>query len=442
MFSKKPEDEVGKAVGNFSPDVVGISIRNVDSLISRTEFSMPLLETCIRAIRNRSEAPIVLGGAGYSLFPKEILSQTGLDLGITGEGDASFPMLLEAIEEGRSHADVPGLCYRENDHFITNPQQVVTDLDSIPFQAIDLIDAKKYDRNRGALGVFTRKACPLKCIYCPEAFFHGNQVRLRSPKRVVDEIEYLIEQSGVRYFDFADTTFNVPRRHTVAVCEEIIRRKLDFRFEVELSPLEQDEESAQLLKKAGCVGVDLTADSGSNQMLETLKKGFTAEKVLEAAELYRRHGIPYTVGFLLGGPGENLQTIQETVDFVSSLPSPNCVYFTVGIRLFEQTELYQMIKEDDPSLTDGNLLGPRFYVSESFDESCAELLLKACRENLGWYISDIFYKPSMKLFIETMGVFNVKPAWKYGVVPKIYQRIIGFGSDGLVWDNETKAFRS
>jgi len=440
MFSRRIEKDVAEAVDTCRPDVVGISLRNVDSLISKTEFSMPLLELCVRTVRQGSRAPIVLGGAGYSLFPKEILSHTGLDLGIVGEGDHAFPMLVERLANAEPYRDVPGLCYRENGHFVSNPPQAVTDLDAIPFQAIDLIDAKKYDRNRGALGIFTRKACPLSCIYCPESFFHGQRVRLRSPQRVVDEIEYIIGRSGVHYFDFADTTFNVPRRHAVAVCEEIIRRGLDFRFEVELSPLEQDEESVKLLKAAGCVGVDLTADSGSDRMLATLKKGFTAEMVLETASLYRRHGLPYTVGFLLGGPGEDVETIEETVALARRLPRPNGVYFTVGIRLFEQTELYELAKRRDPSLDDGTLLEPRFYVSESFDERCAEKLLEACRRHRNFYISDLFYKPSMKWFIKSATLLNVRPAWKFGRLPKLFQRFVEFGSDGLYWDDAKRAF--
>jgi radical SAM superfamily enzyme YgiQ (UPF0313 family) len=440
MFASDAKGEIKKAFLSFRPDLIGIAIRNVDSLISRTEFSIPALQSCVEAIRQYSTAPSVLGGPGYSLFPTQILNSVGLDLGIAGEADQSFPDLVERIAEGRPYTDIPGLCYRREGGIVSNPPGQVASLDTIPFQAIDLIDAKKYDRYRGAMGVFTRKACPFSCIYCPEAALHRNQVRLRSPKKVADEIEYIIRQTGVNYFDFADTTFNVPQSHSLAVCDSIRRRGLDFQFEVELNPIGQNDNFVRVLKETGCKGVDLTVESGSNRMLHTLKKGFTTEDAIQAAKLYRKHRIPYTAGFLLGGPGEDRDSIRETIEFARRLPEPNAVYFTVGLRVFSQTELFEYMKRLDPSLKEESLLYPRFYVSESFDESCAELLLDACRKHRAFYISDIFYKPVMRWVVQGSNFMNVRPAWKMGGVPKIFQQIVQLGANGLQWDEASRAF--
>ena len=440
MFERNTDDAIRRGFAGFQPDIIGISIRNIDSLISKTEFSLPALESCIQSVRRHSSAPIVLGGAGFTLFAQPILAATGMDLGIVGEADEAFPLLVANILQGKSYESLPGLCYRRNGGFISNPPQQVTDLDTIPSQAIDLIDAKRYNRNRGAMGVITRKACPLNCVYCPEAAVHGNAVRLRSPEKVASEIEHIIRTSGVRYFDFADTTFNVPRRHALAVCNEIVRRRLDFQFEVELSPNGQDDESVQMLRKTGCKGVDLTVDSGSNRMLKVLKKGFTKEQALEVARLYRRHGIPYTAGFLFGGPGENRESVEETIAFARSLPDPNVVYFTVGIRIFPQTELFTDLGARDPELARDSLLVPKFYVSDEFDDGCAESLLEACRKHANFYISDIFYKPVMKCVVEGAALFNVRPAWKVGSFPHLFQKVVQFGADGLSWDSRTRAF--
>jgi len=98
------------------------------------------------------------------------------------------------------------------------------------------------------------------------------------------------------------------------------------------------------------------------------------------------------------------------------------------------------MKRLDPSLKEESLLYPRFYVSESFDESCAELLLDACRKHRAFYISDIFYKPVMRWVVQGSSFMNVRPAWKMGGVPKIFQQIVQLGANGLQWDEASRAF--
>jgi len=437
---KNIELELKNKLINYQPDLFCISIRNIDALIGKTEYAMPLLNQCVKLARKYSSAKIILGGPGYSLFPDKILDMLNADYGISGEADESLPLLVDRLEKEEKTSDIAGLCFKENEVIKQNKPEIVCNLNKVPFQAIDLINAKQYDRNRGAMGIFTRKACPLDCIYCPEAYFHGNKVRFRSPKKVADEIEYIIKEAGVHYFDFADTTFNVPKSHSIDVCNEIINRKLDFRFEVELSPIQQDIESAKILKAAGCEGIDLTADSGSNKMLKYLNKGFSAQDILKTAHIYKKLKIPYTVGFLLGGPGEDEETIKESINIACQLPDPNAVYFTVGIRIFEQTELYQSLNKTDPNYSNKNLLDPVFYVSESFTQNCADLLLDVCSKRLNFYISDIFYKPLMRKIMGFASLLNIRPAWKHSNAPKLLLKILEGGGNSLFWDNNKRSF--
>jgi radical SAM superfamily enzyme YgiQ (UPF0313 family) len=283
MFSDDPERDLVDAVAAFRPELLGVAIRNVDSLLGKDEYRIPELKRYVEAVRKVSTAPMIAGGPGFSLFPEELVAEFGFEYGLVGEADRSLPALVDAIASGADPSAIPGLVLRRDGRFVSNPPDIVEDLDAIPFQAVDLIPAGLYAARRGNLAVFTRKACPLDCIYCPEAALHGQKVRLRSAKRVVDELEFIVATTGVRDFDFADTTFNVPREHALAVCEEIVRRGLRIRFEVELSPLDQDAESVRLLRRAGCIGVDLTADSGSDRMLGVLNKGFTADQIHRGA---------------------------------------------------------------------------------------------------------------------------------------------------------------
>ncbi|MBF0105321.1 MAG: radical SAM protein [Deltaproteobacteria bacterium] len=440
MFLADPFKTVEAATLEFKPNLIGLAVRNIDTLLAKDVYLMPEFERYIDILRRSSPAPIVAGGPGFSLMPDEMMRAFELDYGIAGEADSALPELAACLENRKPCNAIPGLLYREGGGLKINPPQKVPDLDTIPFQAVSHIDTAAYARLRGNLAVFTRKACPFNCIYCPEAALHGNKVRLRSARRVVDELEYIVKTTGVVDFDFADTTFNVPRAHAVAVCEEIIRRNLKIRFEVELSPPDQDDETVRLLKAAGCIGVDLTAESGNDRMLDTLGRGFTADLTRKVGELYRRHKIPYTVGFLLGGPGENLQSVNDSICLAKSLPAMTSAYFTVGIRVFKNTVLAQIAEKEGVIKSTEELLKPVFYLGRDFDATCASRLLSACNRSLRLYISDLFFAPMMLKFFGTADKRNIRPIWRYGTMPRIFEWVMRQGRPMLKWDEAKRCY--
>lgn len=442
MFSLNLANDISSAIKEFQPDVTCIGIRNIDTLISKHDHIVPDIELTIATVKSHSNNPIILGGAGFSLVAEGLMGLLQVDLGIVGEADNSLPALIKALEDQSDYREIPGLIYREQDGKLkANPSDIVENLDNIPFQAVEFIDAWKYAKKRGYLGVFTRKACSQRCIYCAEAKINGSRVRLRSAKRVVDEIEHIIDKTGVVDFDFADTLFNVPRKHAMDICGEIIQRNMKFRFEVELNPIGQDDESVDLLKRAGCIGVNLTADSGSDRMLKTLRKGYTADQVYGVADLYHRYKIPYTVGFILGGPGEDLESLEESIQLAENCPKPGVVYFTVGIRVFEDTELARFMREQKLVSKVEDFCGLKFFLSDSFDDQCAHRLLKACNKRLNFYISDLIYGPSAKFCQIMSEIFNVRPVWKAGSIINIVERTRNFGRSPLYWDATARVFK-
>ncbi|MFA6033458.1 MAG: radical SAM protein [Myxococcota bacterium] len=441
MYSADPIASVKRSLAEFQPEVVGISIRNTDTLFSKDIYEIPQIKLYADAVRELTTAKLILGGAGYSFFAEELAGDLEADYGIKGEADRSFPKLLGCIAAGTDPASIAGLVYRKNGAFVSNPPDRVEDLDSIPFQAMDLIDGRAYSKCRANLGVFTRKGCPMDCIFCPEDQIHGHAVRLRSARLVVDEIEYLSDLTGVRYFDFADTLFNMPREHALAVCHEIIDRRVKIKFEVELNPLGQDDESVKLLKAAGCMGVDLTSDTGSETMLKNLRKGFTKELVMRAAGLYRKHGIPYTVGFLLGGPGENRSTVKETLDFIDALPGCSGVYMGVGIRVFKGTGLAPIFASEYGEKAEAGMHHPSFYVSPEFD-GAAPLLIDYYKRNLGCYISDFLYEGAQLKAMKMADWMNIRPIWKHGKTPRIIDLLMHLGkTPDIAWDKKDRRFR-
>lgn len=441
MFRRKPLFDVELAVREFEPEVIGISIRNIDTLFSKTLFEIPDIQRMMTTIRSLSTAPVVLGGAGFSIFPLELTEELKADYGIAGEADNAFPMLLEALRGDRELSGVPGLIYRQNHRLIANPVEMVDDLDQIPVQAIEDIDWRTYGRFRGNFGVFSRKGCPLDCIYCPEAPLHGHVPRLRSARLVVDEMASIVETTGLPWFDFADTLFNAPREHMMAVCQEILDRKLKVCFEVELNPVGQDEESVRLLKASGCIGVDLTADSGSTVMLRNLNKGYTRDMVLRTASLYAKHRIPYTVGFLLGGPGEDITTVEESLDLARRLPGGATSYFGVGIRVFRGTaleSLYKGVCGKDGS----DLLNMAFYFSESLDSTCMGRLIDAYQKDFRLYLCDLMYEGNQARALRMADFLNIRPLWKGGRTLRIIDFFLSAGRRSVSWDGAEHRFVS
>ncbi|MCP4131299.1 MAG: radical SAM protein [bacterium] len=442
MFSKNELGDIEKAVKEFNPQVVGMSIRNVDTIITKDKSFVSYYRACVDTIRANSDAVLIAGGAGFSNYPEPVMEGLEADFGIVGEADNSFPQLLECIENKKDWSGIPGLIYLKGKKLVSNPPDFVQDLDAIPFQAIDLIDHKKYKRNRGFFGIMTKKSCTQRCSFCNDSNIHGDCVRLRSPSRVVDEIEYVIKKTGMKYFDFADALYNSPRNHAADILREIIKRKVKFKFKVELNPLGHDDEFVRLLKEAGCMGVDYTADAGSEKMFKSYNKGFTGQMIQDVAKLYVKHKIPYSIGFLLGGPGEDIDTITETIEFANKLPKVKIVYFSVGVILLKDAPMERIAERASIVKSPGDIVEVRYYLSDDFNEECAEKILEACRKNNKFYVSDTFFIPLMGMFWKMLDIINLRPVWKYGSLTNISLRALKFGKEYLYWDNEERRYKA
>jgi len=442
MFSIDPALDIVNTINKFNPDITCISVRNVNKTTAWDTNVIPDIDIVITTVKEHSKSSIVLGGAGFSLVPEELMELLNPDFGIIGEADNSLPTLIESLEHGKNYQHIPGLIYREKGGtFISNPPDIIDDLDDIPFQAIELIDYHKYSKKAGNMGIFTRKSCSQRCIYCAESQINGKHVRLRSASRVVDEIEYIIDKTAVTDFDFSDTLFNVPREHALNVCQEIVQRKVKIQFEVELNPIGQDAESVELLKAAGCRAVTLTADSGSDQMLKRLQKGYTSNDILNIAKLYAQFKIRYIICFLLGGPGENLASIEDSITLAENCPKMTAALFTFGIRVFKSTHLSNMMISQGLSDENDKYLNPKIYLANSFDDQCAERLLTACNKRLKFFLSEQAFCLNSVVIQHLSKLSNIRPTWKYFSILSFVLRIKNFGQNPLYWDRQSRTYK-
>jgi len=374
-FAHDVESEVKDYFDAHSVLAVGITFRNTDdTYMASQDFFVPGLKSIVDIVRAETEAPIILGGAGFSIMPEVILEYCGLDWGLWGEGDYSLPLLLHKISAGEEWRDVPGLVYREGGVFRRNPPRYV-DLYPAPPPARDAIDNPRYFREGGQGSIEAKRGCPKGCIYCADPVSKGRKLRLRSPKSVVDEIELLLSQ-GIDHLHFCDSEFNLPPEHAQDICQEMISRGLGdrVRWYAYASPGPFSDELAQLFLKAGCAGLDFGVDSGSDLMLRNLGRDFTPEDIARTAAICHRQGLVFMYDLLLGGPGETEATLRETVELMKRL-SPSRVGATLGVRVFPYTRLAEWLTDQGPVENNPNLRGsvqgnqdfmaPVFYLSSS-----------------------------------------------------------------------------
>ncbi len=363
---------------------VMVTFRNTDDSSFATKRSfLPLLRDIIQCIKTNTSAPIILGGAGFSVMPKAILNYCDLDIGVWGEGEYSLPLLLMKLTKQGDFCDIPALVYRIGDGFRCNPAHYL-DLAKMPAPRRTFIDNRRYFHEGGMNCLETKRGCPKGCIYCVDPLSKGRKVRLRSPRNVGDEIEALLNQ-GVDYFHICDSEFNIPHSHAEDVCTEIISRRLGekVRWYTYASPAPFSRELASLMKRAGCVGINFGVDSGCDRMLQALGRDFCVEDVRSTARSCREEGLVCMYDLLLGGPGETRESLKETVETMKKI-SPDRIGAAMGVRVYSKTKLADMIYREGPLEGNVNLHGiiegndeftaPLFYLSQHLGDDALQYL--------------------------------------------------------------------
>jgi radical SAM superfamily enzyme YgiQ (UPF0313 family) len=367
-------------IARRAPDFVGVSIRNVDDVAMQAPvfFIDRIRDVLIPLLRRACAAPIILGGSGFTLLPREILEETGADYGVVGEGEIALPLLLCALESGESPAAIPGVVVRGETAAAIVPAAAAP-LDGTPAVCLGTLIAWDAYRQRGACPIQTKRGCVHRCAYCSYPRIEGRTFRCRTPAAVADEIERLAAKLGPLPFEFVDSIFNDPPGHGEAICREIIRRGLRVSLRtMGLNPANVTRELLLLMKEAGFQQFDCTPDSASPAMLRNLGKNFRLADLQRAAEDIRASGMPCKWFFLLGGPGETLETLRETFAFIDAYVGPDDIaHLSSGLRIYPGTPLHEVALREGLLAPDTSLLRPVFYVSPALG---AELLRATVHE--------------------------------------------------------------
>ena len=357
----RPADHVQTletTIHRCQPDVIGLSVRNIDDQnMAAPTFLLDQAKEAVNLCRKLSDAPIVLGGAGYSIFPEAVLEYLDADMGIQGEGEAAFVELLSRLETESDLDDLPGLYLPESG--LQAPRAYLPDLNAYWPDAEDWF-AGVESRKEVLLPVQSRRGCPMKCAYCSTPKIEGTRIRKCSVESMAEYIKRQVD-AGFRRIFFADNTFNLPPSFAKALCRELIQRDVKFGWQAIVYPGQVDEELASLMARAGCFGVSLGAESGSARMLSGMGKRFTPDDIRVTRRWFGDHGVQ-VMGFLMFGmPGETRETVQESLDFMESL-APDALRITLGVRIYPNTPLAETAVKWGIVSARNNLLRPTFFM--------------------------------------------------------------------------------
>jgi radical SAM superfamily enzyme YgiQ (UPF0313 family) len=396
-----------------------------------TAMTFTLIDACMTAKLIKKIMPstkVILGGTHTHLFPDETINLDGVDFALMGEAEFSFAKFLKNFHSLQAN-EIPGFIYRDkNDKIVKNDFVPLDDLDGITFPERNILNIKHYNSllHKGALSttIVSSRGCPFRCSFCDRPLSPiTSRFRYRSAKNVVDEI-CECKELGINDFLFYDDTFTVNRKRVLEICDEILNRNIEIRWDIRTRVDTVDEEMLKMLKRAGCVAIHYGVEAGNDKILEVINKGFTVNKVKEIFKMTKKVGIETLAYFMIGLPSETKADIQDSFDLAKEL-SPNYVHYTI-FSPYPGTELYYLglekgiIKKDlwkefskkpeegfkipvwEENLTRDELyaiivkfyksfyLRPRYVLSQSLKVKSKEELIKKARAGL----SVLFMKKS------------------------------------------------
>lgn len=426
-FSENPAHDTHSRVSELRPDVIGISIRNLDNC----NFDAPrfyldeVRDAVVREARKACpSAKVVIGGAAVNLAPYDILQHVEADYALAGEGEQAMPAFLRALAQGADLWKVPGVLARSGPRpkpdfarqfggdrvFNGEPpagRSIVMDFETRgKSELYRWVDWPTYVKNGAPYPIQTKRGCALRCVYCAYNNIEGRTYRCREPKLIVDEIEFVVREYGVRSIDFVDSTFNIPKAHAIALCDELAARKLPSDVELStmgVNPAVMTDELLGSMKRAGFVHIMCTPESASNTTLKTLRKGFTREQVIYAAQQLKKAQLKTLWFFMFGAPGETVETVKESLDFCERYVGPQDVaLFTAGIRVYPGTPLEKTCKEQGWFADDDMLLKPSWYVAPTISVAdMYRLIIEGAIDHPNWMTAaEGILNPGMVSFVE------------------------------------------
>ncbi len=288
------------------------------------------LAACRIVRQHHPDVPIVWGGIHASLQPQQTLENSCVDLIVVGEGEATFPELVQALAEGTPLERVAGLAFmKDGQYHFTGPRDFI-DLDKQPSLAYHLIDINHYRRTLFGIDHISfnsSRGCTFRCSFCYDPVMHGRKWRAMQPQTVVGHLKRIIQDYGIRGFLFTDDHFFLDLNRARGILEEIIRADLNIsisKLHIRADTLlKMDDEDLKLLVRANVRRLSMGVESGSNRIQELLRKDLTAEQVIAANNKIKPYPIVPVFLFMMGLPTETPEDFRQSVNLAIRLTEDN-----------------------------------------------------------------------------------------------------------------------
>jgi anaerobic magnesium-protoporphyrin IX monomethyl ester cyclase len=334
-LSNYPFEDLKEIINKFSPDYAGIT------------FTTPLFKTASKIMAYikeiKKDTICMAGGPHASALPQETITEPAFDIVVIGEGE----LTINEILANKNLNEINGIIYRENQTIKRNePRALIENLDTLPYPAWHLFDIKKYKTPRlscrkNPVGPMeTSRGCVYGCVYCSKCIF-GRRFRKKSVARIVDEMEFMLK-SGFKEIHMMDDMFSTNLEEAKQVCDEIIKRKLKFPWNLTngIRVDRVDEEILTKLKNAGCYRVSFGVESGDDNVLKLINKDINTDQIRNAFKLANKVGIETVAFCMFGLPGETKESMQKTIDLINeikpTLPKLSILLPLPNTPLFEE----------------------------------------------------------------------------------------------------------
>ena len=348
--------EIRQRINEYKPGLVGISIH----FTVRAESAFAIA-SIVKQINEKTVT--IVGGIHPSTYTTECLDNDSVDFVCIGEGEFAMLEMAKSLQQGNMDKaySINGLAYKRNGKILHNrPQIPIDDLNAIPFPARHLLPMEKYFQasrkfNTGRHGkkfacIITSRGCPFKCVFCVSYRVMGRKWRYRSPENVVDEIEQLVKEYGIKFFHFEDDNLTFDKKRTERICELIIERKLKIKWDTPngiRADTIADKNVLSKMKKSGCWYICVAPESGNPYVVKNIiKKNMDLAKVETTVRLCKEIGLKVEAFFVIGMVGETKEQIQDTVSFAARLRKlgvSRC-HFHIATP-FKGTDIYHAAKQ-------------------------------------------------------------------------------------------------
>lgn len=296
---------------------------------------------------NNVKTAVIFYGTHVTALPEEALSYDCVDYVVRREPEMSVLDLLLTLKNNKSLSEVRGISFKRNKKIVHNPdREFLDDIDSLPFVPRELFPNDKYiSPTTGEPIALIRisRGCPYQCTYCTSKLYYGQKWRTRSPENILDEIEECVNKHGIKNFHFQSDTFNFNKQMVLDFCKGIHERNLNIRWMCNSRVNLVDEEMLTAMKNAGCWLISFGTESGSQELLDAIKKGATLSQAENAFKLMRKIGIKSIAYFMFSLPGETKETINQSMKFSKKL-NPDYVKF-MKIVPYPGTEFYELAEK-------------------------------------------------------------------------------------------------